>query len=81
MNRLTSQQRTAAVRHFYQSNGDTAETARRLATQFNKPPTQGRNIKSIVQKFEETGSVFDLPKSGRPKSATGAMSTKKLFKP
>ena len=72
MSRLTLQQRTAAVKHFYQSNNNAAEAARRLAAQFSLPVPQGRNVKSIVEKFEETGSVSDLPKPGRRKSATDA---------
>ena len=31
---------------------------------------QGRNIKSLVNKFEITGSVNDAPRSGRPITAT-----------
>ena len=38
--------------------------------EFNIPPVQGRNIRSIVNKFELTGSVADAHRSGRPISAT-----------
>ena len=31
---------------------------------------EGRNIKSLVNKFEITGSVNDAPRSGRPITAT-----------
>ena len=33
-------------------------------------PPQNRNLKAIVTKFEETGSILDAPESGRPRSST-----------
>ena len=58
--RLIREQRVAAVKIFYLSNGNAAEASRRLSQEFNIPPVQGRNIKSIVNKFKLTGSVADV---------------------
>lgn len=69
-NYLTQQQRVAAVKHYYQSQGNGAEAARRLAFEFDIRTVQGRNITNIVKKFEQTGSVNDAPKPGRPVSST-----------
>ena len=68
--RLTKEQRIAAVKHFYKCNDNAAAAARRLSEEFDIHEVQGRNIKNIVLKFEETGSVSDLPRSGRSCSAT-----------
>lgn len=52
------------------SNENSAEARRRLSQEFSIPPMEGHNMKSIVNKFERTGSVEDLHRSGRPISAT-----------
>ncbi len=63
-------QRIAAVKHYYQCNGNQSMAARFLAQEFDIEPPQGRNIKRIVEKFEATGSVANASKSGRPNTAT-----------
>lgn len=68
--RLDQEQRIAAVRHYYQSGSNAAEASRRLSEEFRIHEVQGRNIKSLVDKFERTGSVNDAPRSGRPVTAT-----------
>ena len=40
---------------------------------------QGRNIKSLVNKFEITGSVNDAPRFGRPIIATSDEKGEQLF--
>ena len=62
--------RVEAVKHFYKCNGNAAAAARRLSEEFDIHEVQGRNIKNIVVKLEETGSLNDLPRSGRSCSAT-----------
>ena len=69
-NYLNQQHRVSAVRHYYESQRNGAEAARRLATEFGIRTVQGRNIINIVKKFEKTGTVNDAPKSGRPVSST-----------
>ena len=49
-------QRLASVKHYYKSDENGAEARRKLARQFGIPFPQGRNITSLVKKFEETGS-------------------------
>ena len=39
---------------------------------FSIPAPQGHNVKSILEKFEETGSISGLLKLGRRKSAADA---------
>lgn len=68
--RLNKQQRIAAVRFYYMSDMNAAEASRRLSEEYQIHEVQGRNIKSLVRKFEETGSVMDASRSGRPRTAT-----------
>ena len=69
--RLNQNQRIAAIRHYYQCGSNTTKASRRrLSEEFNIHAVQGRNIKSLVNKFEITGSVNDAHRSGRPITAT-----------
>ena len=68
--RLTKKQRIAAVKIYYECSGNGAEGSRRLSKQFDIPAPQGRNITNLVKKFEESGSIADAPRSGRPSTAT-----------
>lgn len=65
--RLSTAQRVAAVKNYYQTN-NSAEVGRRLARDFNRPaPTRG-TILDIVKKFEATGNVLQAAGAGRPRS-------------
>ena len=68
--RLNQNQRIAAIRHYYQCGSNATEANRRLSEEFNIHAVQGRNIKSLVNKFEITGFVNDAPRSGRPITVT-----------
>ena len=68
--RLNKQQRISAVKHYYMSNNNAAEASRRLSAEYKIVNVQGRNIKSLVAKFELTGSVADAAKSGRPRTVS-----------
>ena len=68
--KLNRNQRIAAVRHYYRCGSNAAEASRRLSEEFHIHVVQGRNIKSLVNKFETTGSVNDAPRSGRPTTVT-----------
>ena len=77
--RLNQNQRIAAIRHYYQCGSNATEASRRLSEEFNIHAVQGRNIKSLVNKFEITGSVNDAPESRRPITATSDEKEKQLF--
>ena len=64
-NRLSTEERIKAVRYFYQCN-NYSNTAKQLNEELNKKTIQPSTIQRLVKKFENTGSVCDLPKSGRP---------------
>ena len=68
--KLNQNQRIAAVRHYYRCGSNAADASRRLSEEFHIHVVQGRNIKSLVNKFETTGSVNDAPRAGRPTTAT-----------
>ena len=53
------------------NNGNAAEVNRLLSSEYQQiHEVKGRNMKSLVQKFEATGSVADAPRSGRSLTAT-----------
>lgn len=73
MERFSGADRALCVREFYK-NGNSATVARRKFCNIrhfrhlnNAPST--RLIAKWVEKFEETGSTLDKPKSGRPRSS------------
>ena len=68
--RLNQNQRIAAIRHYYQCGSNATEASRHLSEEFNIHAVQGRNIKSLVNKFEITGSVNNASRSGCPITAT-----------
>lgn len=68
--RLTKEQRITAVKFYYKLGDNAAETSRYLSREYGIREVQGRNIKQLVDKFEETGSVCDTVRSGRPTTAT-----------
>lgn len=68
--RLNKQQRIAAIKFYYQAGSNATEASRLLSAEYHIPQVQGRNIKVLVDKFENTGSVNDAPRSGRPNTAT-----------
>ena len=68
--KLNRNQRIAAVRHYYRCGSNAAEASRRLSEEFHIHVVQGRNIKSLVNKFETMGSVNDAPRFGRPTTTT-----------
>lgn len=66
-------QRAFCVREYYRNNDSATEAQRKFCTQYNirnknqAPST--RAIKNWVQKFEETGSTLNQPRSGRPRTS------------
>ena len=68
--KLNQNHKIAAIRHYYQWGSNAIEASCRLRVEFTIHTVQGRNIKSLVNKFETTGSVNDAPRSGRPITPT-----------
>ena len=66
---LSIKQRVSAVIHFYECGRSLREASRRLAREYDIKKVSPTNIKAIVDKFNETGSVTNAPKAGRPATA------------
>lgn len=62
---LTTEERIKAVKYYYQTD-NASESARRIAEEFMRPAPKRQTVVDIVKRFEEHGSVKDLPRSGRP---------------
>ena len=75
---LTKEQRVKAVQLYYGNNKNGAEAARLLSAEFNIRQVQSRNIMSLIRKFERIGSISDVPRSGRPVSATSVEKSAEL---
>ena len=67
--RRSVQEKIEVVKLFYKF-GSYAEVARQWPSTFLSKPPSRQAMAAIVQRFEDTGSVADLPRCGRPKSAT-----------
>ena len=76
--RLTIEQRVKAIQLYYQNNNNGAKTARLLSDVYNTPRVQSRNIKSLIRKFESTGSVRDAQRARRPVVATSLEKSNEL---
>ena len=77
--RFPLEQRIAVVRIFYSCGCNAAETSRILSKKFGCSLVHGNNIKAIIDKFNETGSVKDAERSGRPVTATTDAKADELF--
>ncbi|CAF3839089.1 unnamed protein product [Rotaria sp. Silwood1] len=67
--RLSSSEKIEIVK-WYAIYQNASEVARQFQNHFNRTPPTSKNILSLVQKFDETGSVADKPRSGRPRSVS-----------
>ena len=77
--RLNQNQRIATNQHYYQCGSTATEASRCLSEEFNTHAVQGRNIKSLINKFKITGSVNDAPRPEHPITATFDEKAKQLF--
>lgn len=70
MESYTIQQRVQIVECYIQSSKSITVAIRKIKAIFGRNSSISKNtVKSIVDKFYQTGSVHDLPRSGRPRSA------------
>ncbi|CAF1447532.1 unnamed protein product [Adineta ricciae] len=54
----------------YAIHQNAAEVARQFQDRYDRAPPARNNILNLVRKFDETGSVEDEPRSGRPRSVS-----------
>jgi transposase len=67
--RLSSSERIEVVK-WYAIYQNAAEVARQFQHRFDRRPPTRKAILDLVRKFDETGSVQDAPRSGRPISVS-----------
>ncbi len=67
--RLSISERIEIVK-WYAIHKNADEVARQFQTHYDQIPPIQTNILNVVQKFNETGSVQDEPRSGRPRSVS-----------
>jgi hypothetical protein len=65
---LTIDRRVAVVRHYSACGENAMETVRRFRNQYAGESVSRQTVVKINDKFDQTGSVRDLPKSGRPRT-------------
>jgi len=70
---FNEKQRAFCVREYYRNNDSSTVAQRKFCAHYNirhknKAPSI-QSIKKWVQKFEETGSTIDKPRSGRPRTS------------
>lgn len=59
--RLNQNQRISAVRHYCQCSSNATEASRHFSEEVHIHAVMVRNIKSLVNKFETSGSINDVP--------------------
>ena len=67
--RLSSSERIDIVK-WYAAYQNAAEVARQFQHHYGRAPPTRQNILDIARKFDETGSVQDASRSGRPRSVS-----------
>jgi hypothetical protein len=73
MERYTIAQRIQIVEFYIQSSKSVVATIRKIKANFGRNHSISKNtVKNIVDKFYQTGSVHDLPRSGGPRTARSA---------
>ncbi|CAF4146178.1 unnamed protein product [Rotaria sp. Silwood2] len=65
--RLSLREKTEIVK-WYAVYQNATEVGRQFQNRFDRTPPTSKNILSLVRKFDETGSLEDRPRSGRPRS-------------
>lgn len=67
--RLSLREKTEIVK-WYAIYQNATEVARQYQYYFDRTPPTAKNILNLVQKFDETGSLEDKSRSGRPRSVS-----------
>lgn len=67
--RLSTAERIQIVK-WYAIHENASEVARQFQAHYDQNPPTRTNILNLVKKFDETGSVQDEPRSGRPRSVS-----------
>ena len=68
MNSISTNDRIFLIKCYYSNNDSATAALRQFKKERNliKDPFGVQSILNLVKKFEETGTIHDLPKSGRP---------------
>jgi hypothetical protein len=75
--RLSLEDKIRCIRRFSILNS-AAQVVREWPTLFESPPPSRQTVTDVNRRFNETGSVADLPRSGRPRSSTGEENREKV---
>lgn len=67
--RRSTDEKVGIVKSYYKYE-NFAEVSRQWSTMFSTSTPKQQTMSAIVQRFETTGSVEDLPRPGRPKTST-----------
>ena len=74
--RLTINERINVVKLYYAAGGNISKTLRDFSESLHQAPPHPRTVKSIIAKFEATGSVVHAAGAERPVSVSTAKRTK-----
>ena len=77
--RLTTEQRIYAVKTFYQTDNK-SETCRLFNNEYGRTVKRD-TVSDIVKRFEETGTVNEMPRSGRQKLVTSPQNKETIQQP
>lgn len=79
MSKFSTEERTKIVEFYYRHQHSIVQTQRTFKTHFKtrKFPTKP-TILQLIQRFQEQGSVADLPRTGRPRSVRTDLSTQRV---
>ena len=77
--RLSVREKTEIVK-WYAIYQNAPEVARQFHQCFGRTPPTSKNIWSLVKKFDETGSLEDQPRSGRPRSISTDENKERVLK-
>ena len=80
MEKFTTEQRTKIVEFYFKFHRSIILTQRAYCRHFNarKPPSDFM-IRRLIQRFQQYGSVSDLPRSGRPRSVFSQINRERVL--
>ena len=79
MEKYTTEERTKIVEFYFKFHHSIILTQREYCRHFSarKPPSDFM-IRRLIQRFQQYGSVSDLPRSGRPRSVRSQMNRERV---